>query len=166
MTPYDQNGLTPEQSQSHLQQGWLPAAPQPATHPDVTEPAIHTANSCNEAQLQDGTPWNPDSARTDESDPTIEELLEILASYATIAAPPNPIDQFADAIAWQMIEQQLPGAIQASIQRILTNSSGVDFVRLWSLLQRMGTGIGPIKLSAILGGDSLQLGQPGPGGTP
>lgn len=62
----------------------------------------------------------------------------------------------AEAIAWATLEAQLPGQVQASINRILTNPTDMDQQRLLTILSRVGSGVTLAKMSAIFAGGLQQ----------
>lgn len=72
------------------------------------------------------------------------------------ATAPDPVQQFADRVAWAMLEHQLPGAVQGSINRILANPTELEQQRLLAILERVGSGVTLARMSAIFAGGLTQ----------
>lgn len=86
-----------------------------------------------------------------------ETQIAPLSVSSDVADCNHPIDEqlqpIAESIAYQVIEQRLPVLVNQVIDRLLANPSDLDNQRLNEVLDRVGTGLGLVRMSeAIAGG--------------
>jgi hypothetical protein len=79
-----------------------------------------------------------------------ENLLTPVAAPAVSEDAMQALQPFADAIAIQVIRQHLPGAVRASIRRMLTSPDDQDRVRMQQILESLGLVIAAATLNEAL----------------
>lgn len=121
---------------------------------NVSDATIRTWNSRYSALIQEGTHFVKDGGRKFWTNAALqlfqgETQIETPVETESVSPALQPV---AEAIAWEVIAAQLPGAVQASVNRILSNPTELDQERLLQILGQVGAGVSLARMAGIFAG--------------
>ena len=128
-----------------------------ATRLGVQPGTIRSWNSRYSDQIQEGTHFIKEGTRKLWTVAALQLFQTATENAAPgVAACVAPLQPIADAIAWEVIAAQLPGQVEASITRILTNPTELDQQRLLQILGQVGAGVSLARMAGIFAGGLRQ----------